>query len=227
MSERTRPIGVVVGLSLLAVASASTAAFVAWMMPRTPPAVTSDSAKPSLPQTPPLKPNPAATNNALQAQPQVTPQAAPPAIVPSEPTIQVYWLQDSGQQWSLVAVPLALAATDQPAGLLSAAVNHLLNSPPDNNLTTTIPEGTKLNSLKVQADGIYVDMSKSFQAAGGSTGTTGRVGQILYTVTSLNPDAPVWLSVDGNRLESLGSEGLMLEQPLTRASFERDFQRSL
>ncbi len=51
----------------------------------------------------------------------------------------------------------------------------------------------------------------------------GRLAQILYTATTLEPDAPVWLSVEGKPLEVLGGEGLLLEQPLSRDRFEKDF----
>ncbi len=214
MPERTRPIGVIVGLSVLVVASASAAAFFAWVMPSAPPPATVNSAKPPNSGASPLTPQPTATNNALKS-------TAPKVLEPvREQMIQVYWLKTTGTQWSLVAVPLAVKAIDRPEGLLNAAVNHLLISPPDGNLTTTIPQGTQLKSLKIKADGIHVDLSKAFNGAGGSTGTTGRIAQLLYTVTSLNPEAPVWVSIEGKRLEALGGEGLMLDQPLTRKNFE-------
>jgi spore germination protein GerM len=218
MPERIRPIGIVVGLSVLMVASASTAALFAWLMPRSQPPVPVNSGKPTDPLAQPLTPKPAATPNPLKS-------TAPKVLVPvQEQRIQVYWLKAVGNQWSLVAVPLPVKASDRPEDLLNAAVNHLLTSQPDRNLTTTIPEGTQLKSLKVESNGIHVDLSQSFKTSGGSTGTTGRVAQLLYTVTSLNPNAPVWLAVEGKQLESLGGEGLMLEQPLTRQSFDRDFK---
>lgn len=39
-----------------------------------------------------------------------------------------------------------------------------------------------------------------------------------------NPGARVWISVEGRALEVLGGEGLMIDQPLTRASFVPSFQ---
>jgi spore germination protein GerM len=75
----------------------------------------------------------------------------------------------------------------------------------------------------VQEDGIHVDLSQGFRTGGGTASMTGRVAQVLYTATSLDPDAPVWLSVEGKPIDSIGGEGLMLEQPLTRKRFKQDF----
>jgi spore germination protein GerM len=68
-----------------------------------------------------------------------------------------------------------------------------------------------------------VDLSQEFTAGGGSASMTGRVAQILYTATSINPNTNVWIDVEGKRLEVLGGEGLVLDQPLTRQNFEKNF----
>ncbi len=99
----------------------------------------------------------------------------------------------------------------------------LLAGPSSKAETTTIPSGTKLQRIESRNDGIHVDLSSEFTKGGGSTSMTARVAQVLYTATTLNPDADVWLSVNGKPLEVLGGEGLMLDQPITRKSFERDF----
>jgi len=53
-----------------------------------------------------------------------------------------------------------------------------------------------------------------------------RVAQVLYTATSLQPNAKVWIDIEGKPLEVLGGEGLLLEQPLTRESFEKTLRSS-
>ncbi len=103
------------------------------------------------------------------------------------------------------------------------ALKTLLAGPNQAGVTTTIPKDTKLRSVTVKPDGIHVDLSQDFVQGGGSASMTARVGQVLYTVTSENPEAPVWFSVEGKPVKNLGGEGLELDGPLTRRQFEKDF----
>ncbi|MFM7613011.1 MAG: hypothetical protein ACKO4R_02065 [Synechococcales cyanobacterium] len=47
---------------------------------------------------------------------------------------------------------------------------------------------------------------------------------MLYTATSLDSKAKVWISVDGEPLTQLGGEGVLISQPMTRQAFTDDFQ---
>lgn len=141
-----------------------------------------------------------------------------------ERTVEVYWLEYDGQKISLAPTPVTLELPgDSRTQILTASVNRLLQGPANADVTTTIPSGTRLNSLKVDAKGVHIDLSQEFTSGGGSTSMQGRVGQIIYTATTLDPNAGVWLSVNGEPLEVLGGEGLILEQPLTRRYFEQNF----
>jgi spore germination protein GerM len=51
----------------------------------------------------------------------------------------------------------------------------------------------------------------------------GRVGQVVYTATTLNPNAKVYIEVNGKKLDVLGGEGVEVEQPLTRENFKKDY----
>ncbi|MFM6620018.1 MAG: GerMN domain-containing protein, partial [Dolichospermum sp.] len=70
---------------------------------------------------------------------------------------------------------------------------------------------------------VHVNLSENFTTGGGSTSMIGRIGQIVYTATSLNPQAKVYIEVNGKPLEVLGGEGVELEQPLTRESFQKNY----
>ncbi|MEG4576199.1 GerMN domain-containing protein [Microcoleus sp. N3A4] len=184
-------------------------------------------------------PNPVQAPQAQTPQvqtPQVqTPQAlAPQALAPKSPqpkplqqtdfqTVQVYWVKDASGKFEGVPTKVAVKQADKPDATLQAAFNSLLTGPKDATVSSEIPRGTKLRSLSVKNDGVYVDLSAEFTSGGGSTSMTGRLGQVIYTATSLKPNTPVWISVEGKPLELLGGEGLEVAQPSTRQSFDKNF----
>lgn len=136
---------------------------------------------------------------------------------------QVFWLKDAGTSTELVPKPLALNKSEKPNESLQTAFNTLLSNPAEPGTFSTIPQGTKLRSLEVKNDGIYIDLSPEFKSGGGSATMIGRLAQVLYTATSIDANAKVWISVNGERLEVLGGEGLQIPQPLTRQTFQKEF----
>jgi spore germination protein GerM len=143
-----------------------------------------------------------------------------------QPSAQVYWLQATDNQIAMMPIEIAGTPEDSEAAVLTKALNYLLARPQTDKLNSTIPAGTRLLSLQIQPTGIDVNLSKEFTEGGGTDSMTYRVAQVLYTVTSLDPQAKVYLSVEGQLLDEdnpLGGEGLMLQQPLTRQQFVKDF----
>ncbi|NET56754.1 MAG: spore germination protein [Symploca sp. SIO2E6] len=145
------------------------------------------------------------------------------ALPSAEVKVQVYWLNDVNNQIELVASSVRLDGGEEPAAVLKGAFDKLLAGPSDPGVATTIPQGTKLRRLYLKTNGIHVDLSQEFTTGGGSASMTGRLAQVLYTASSLDPEANVWVEVEGERLDVLGGEGLLLEQPLTREDFEQNF----
>ncbi|MEL6552513.1 MAG: GerMN domain-containing protein [Cyanobacteria bacterium J06621_11] len=142
-----------------------------------------------------------------------------------------YWLTVSGAEISLAPQPLNIDADAAPDVVLETALETLLIGPKQGRgNVTSIPAGTRLLNLEVLPRGIYVDLSNEFSQGGGSSSMTTRVAQILYTATSLEPEAGVFLSIEGQPLNEtypLGGEGLVLSQPLTRGQFVKDFPPNL
>lgn len=156
--------------------------------------------------------------------------APPPTVLPSaklapatEQKVQVYWLNTVNNKIAVVPSSITIKDTNNQQEIIEAALKNLLIGPTNKSFATTIPKGTKLKAVSLQTDGVHVDLSKEFKTGGGSTSMTGRVAQILYTASSLDPTAKVWLKVEGKPLEVLGGEGLELEQPITRENFQKNF----
>jgi spore germination protein GerM len=135
----------------------------------------------------------------------------------------VYWISGSGTKLALTPANINLPTENSPDEQLSTALKRLIKGPANSDVTSSIPPETKLNSLTVQKDGVHVDLNKAFTSGGGSVNMQGRLGQIIYTASSLNPADPVWISVEGEPLKVLGGEGLEISQPMTRTEFSKNF----
>ena len=140
----------------------------------------------------------------------------------NEQTASIYWLKSKENRLALVPQPLKIAAT-QPDQVLEAAFKTLLAGPSEGSDSTTIPKGTELLGIKAENNDVHVNLSENFTTGGGSSSMMGRVGQVVYTATSLNPQAKVYIDVNGKPLEVLGGEGVEIPQPLTRESFQKNY----
>ncbi|NJM70822.1 MAG: spore germination protein [Scytonema sp. RU_4_4] len=142
----------------------------------------------------------------------------------TERNAEVFWLQNTGNGFKLVPQIVQVKALGNSSNqILEGAFQQLLAGPTENTETTTIPKGTKLLGVKTANDGVHVNLSEEFESGGGSSSMMGRVGQVVYTATALDKNAKVYIEVNGKPLEILGGEGLELEQPLTRESFDKNY----
>jgi spore germination protein GerM len=151
-----------------------------------------------------------------------------PAVAQTQENIVKIWrLDDDGKKTFLVAQERkdTETTTTNPETRVKRSMSSLLASAGtlDGKLTSTIPSGTKLLSAKIQADGIHIDLSKEFTQGFGATSMIGRLGQVVYTATAQDPDASVWITVEGKKLEVLGDVGVEIRQPITRQTYDQDF----
>ncbi|MBR8836802.1 MAG: GerMN domain-containing protein [Stigonema ocellatum SAG 48.90 = DSM 106950] len=197
--------GVIAAISAAVVAVSGGVAWLTWNSTHSPVSVTPEQSTPI--QSSP--PQPSTTN--------------PPTN--HQQTAEIYLLKDTGKNFQLVPQPVKVQVDgDRPNQVLEAAFQTLLAEPTEATNSSTIPKGTKLLGLKVENDGIHVNLSENFTTGGGSSSMTGRVGQVVYTATSLDHSAKVYIEINGKQLDTLGGEGLELEQPLTRDSFQKNYQ---
>lgn len=230
-NARRIPVGLIAGVSAALVTAGGGAAWWVWNSNQSSP-TTKPSPQASVPSAPiqpttqPIQPTTQLPQTTTQQPPTPTQPiqpSTPPVGTRAEETVQVYWVNNVNNKVELVPSAIALSEDNKPNQILEGAFKTLLTGPDNPALSTTIPQGTQLRKIAVEADGVHVDLSEEFTAGGGSTSMTGRVAQVIYTASSLDPAAKVWIDVEGEPLEVLGGEGLMIDQPMTRESFEQNF----
>jgi spore germination protein GerM len=133
----------------------------------------------------------------------------------------VYWIESSKNK--LIAVPIAVKAKSNDEAI-SSVINMLITEKqPETELYSAIPESTKVLSSTSKNKEIRINLSQDFTKGGGSASMQGRIIQVLYTATTLEPDAKVYLSVEGKPLKYIGGEGLEVPQPMIRKDFALEF----
>lgn len=177
-------------------------------------------------------PNPPTATNPVAPATTVPNIAQNPAnVAPAEQgKVKVFWIDENNKKISVSSQErkVAAATVRTPEGYATESLKMLLAATgKEGQQTSTIPAGTKLLGSQLKNDGLHIDLSKEFTAGGGSTSMQGRLAQILYTATSRTPDMPVWISVEGKQLEALGGEGVEINQPLTRSTFQQEFKDSV
>jgi spore germination protein GerM len=146
-----------------------------------------------------------------------------PIPVP-ENNVNVYKVDSTAKGIKVVPSNIPVKAPTKSAEEnLRSAFGELLNnksSAKNAKEVSAIPKGTRLLSLKTAANGIYVDLSKEFEQGGGTNSMQSRLLQVVYTATTFEPTAEVFLTIEGKKLETLGGEGIEVPSPLTRQSIK-------
>jgi germination protein M len=85
---------------------------------------------------------------------------------------------------------------------------------------TMIPSRTVLRNLALAHGLLTVDLSRRFEAGGGSLSMQLRVAQIVFTATQFSSVKRVAFRLDGRPVDAIGGEGMMVKPPVGRATFE-------
>ena len=86
-------------------------------------------------------------------------------------------------------------------------------------LSSEIPQGTKVISIRESSDSIMIDLSANFESGGGAESTYTRIKQIIKTANA-NTSIPTYLYINGKQANVIGGEGIMIKQPLNERSFD-------
>ena len=169
-------------------------------------------------------PNPDATiTSTAQPSPSSSPATTPTASPPPTTTLSLYFLRGE----ALGVAERQLPATTRPA---TAALEALCAGPSASEsaagLTSAVPGGTRLLGLSIVGTTARVDLSAQFATGGGSLSMQARVAQVVYTLTQFRTIRTVAFMLEGNALDALGGEGLMLGEGQRRADW-RGFEPAI
>lgn len=130
--------------------------------------------------------------------------------------VRVYLLGDE------IVAPVARTVDGDGVGL--GAIRQLVSGPTAaeraRGLSSAIPDGTEVLGLAIDGSTAVIDLSDEFTTGGGTASMMGRVAQVVFTLTQFDNVDDVEFQVDGVPLESLGGEGLMLDEPQDRDDWE-------
>ncbi len=132
-------------------------------------------------------------------------------------TVYFVSVDDSGDI-SLKQIVRPVYYTDSP---LTATLETLLEglSPEELNqgLLNLIPENTQINSIRIENSTAYIDFSEDLRFNPfGTEGIKAALRQIVYTATEFSTVDKVQILINGNRISYLSSEGINIEDPLSR-----------
>ena len=106
-----------------------------------------------------------------------------------------------------------------------AALSELLAGPTgaerEIGFDTGVPAGTALEAVAIGPDGVAtVELSPAFAEGGGSLAMRLRLAQVVFTLTQFATVTGVQLADEGEPVDVFGTEGIVLDGPMTRDDFE-------
>ncbi|MCE5252613.1 MAG: GerMN domain-containing protein [Actinomycetia bacterium] len=132
-------------------------------------------------------------------------------------TIRVYFSRDE----KICAASRVIPKTQQVG---AAAMKALLEGPTEvekqAGMVSNIPEGTTFLGLDIE-DGIAtVDLSKEYSSGGGSLSMMMRLAEVVFTLTQFPTVDGVNFKLDGEPIDVLGGEGIIIDHPMSRVDYE-------
>ncbi len=159
------------------------------------------------------------------AGPSVTPAPAdtPRPTTSGTTTVRAYFFLGSFVDNAGLVPVLREVPKTQAVG--AAAVRALLEGPNDAELGarpamyTVVPEGTRFLGLRIEDRIATVNLSREFEAGGGSAAVLGRLAQVVYTLTQFPTVDGVKFELDGEPVTVFSGEGVVLEDPVDRDDY--------
>jgi germination protein M len=106
----------------------------------------------------------------------------------------------------------------------AAAMRALLEGPTAeekaDGMVSTIPDGTTFLGLDIKNGVATVDLSKEYASGGGSLSMFTRLAQVVFTLTQFSTVQGVNFKLDGEPIDVIGGEGIIIDHPMSRTDYE-------
>jgi len=150
-------------------------------------------------------------------QAPVTTTEAPPDVDPADQAfVEVFFVSDD-----LTAKPV-LRAVDLPE-VAANAIRALIAGPTAaenaEGLWSSVPADTLFLGLNISEGLATIDLSREFEAGGGTTNILSRLAQVVYTLTGFPTIDEVLFHLDGESIDVFSGEGVILENPVDRDDY--------
>ena len=186
-------------------------------------ATTSPASTPSTSQSVTTTESPATTSTSTSIAPPPTTATTTTSVVPTLTDVKIYLLRDE-------RLAIVHRLVPGPA-VLRGALTELLAGPTDaeraDGLGSELPLGTELLDVDLTDGLATVDLSSDFGSGGGTLSMTARVAQVVFTVTQFDNADRALFWMDGQPIEFLGGEGLVLDEPQARMDVDRALSGSV
>jgi len=162
------------------------------------------------------------------AAPTTTTAATPTTAAPATMGVKIYFmLEGGGSDYRpgpfLVSVYREVPETE---GVARAAMSALLAGPTADEkasvpaMSSAIPADTMLLGIRIDDGLATVDLSREFEAGGGTFSMAARLAQVVFTLTQFPTVQEVEFHLDGEAVTIFSSEGIIMDDPVGRADYQ-------
>lgn len=163
-----------------------------------------------------------------EPSPSPTPPAEPETVSVRQFDVEEWYVEEERLSWGWTLaggkIPLELASDDEVSQRAAVSLRNLFGIIPgpvgETGATSAIPERAELLHVAREGSVLNVDLSSEFESGGGSLSMQLRVAQVVFTGTQFEGIDAVRILIEGERVDAIGGEGLVVSEPLAR----RDFQ---
>jgi spore germination protein GerM len=164
------------------------------------------------------------TLSGCQKDPSATPITSPfDARVANPNEVVIFFSKSRGSEIVTEGVirelPKPLVKEEGPKQL-EFALTQLLQGPSKEELGrgffSEIPKGTQMLGVIPKDETLRVNLSQKFTEGGGSSSMQQRLKELSQTVLAVERKKPVYVDIEGQELQVLGGEGVMVDEPINR-----------